>query len=191
VADKKTPAVPPIPVPPVEPAPKAAKAPAKAPAAAKPPAATKASAAAKPIPPLVDLAGTKSAPAAAQPNPYAPAAPAAAQPNPYAASAPPQPYNYGPYVPQPPQGLSIVSMVLGIVGLLLSFGGAGFLLNVAAVITGHMATRRQPYAKGFWLTGIVTGYVGLAFSLLWGIGILLWIIFAVGIGTTSFYDYGY
>ena len=183
MAEKKTPDVPPIPVPPVEAAPKVAKAPTKAPAAAKP------------IPPLVDLAGTKSAPAAAEPNPYAPAAataPAAVQPNPYAASVPPQytqpqPYNYGPYVPQPPQGLSIVSMVLGIVGLLLSFGGAGFLLNVAAVITGHMATKRQPYAKGFWLTGIITGYVGLGFSLLWGIGILLWIIFAIGIGSSSLY----
>jgi hypothetical protein len=169
-------------VPPVEAAPKVAKAPAKTPA--------KARAAAKPIPPLVDLAGTKSAPAAAEPNPYAPATPAAAQPNPYAPSAPPQygppqPYNYGPYVPQPPQGLSIVSMVLGIVGLLLSFAGWGFLLNVAAVITGHMATKRHPYAKGFWLTGIITGYVGLGFTLLWGAFWLIILVLSITAGSSS------
>ena len=181
MADKKTPDVPPIPVPPVESAPKVAKAPAKTPA--------KAPAAAQPIPPLVDLAGTKSAPAAAEPNPYAPAAPAAAQPNPYAQPAPiptqPQPYNYGPYVPQPPQALSIVSMVLGIVGLLLSFFGSGFLLNVAAVITGHMATKRQPYAKGFWLTGIITGYVGLGFDLLWGAFWLIILVLSLTAGSSS------
>jgi hypothetical protein len=62
-------------------------------------------------------------------------------------------------------------MVLGVGGLLLSFFGVGFLVNVAAVVTGHIATKRQPHAKGFWLTGIITGYLGIAFSLVYG---LLW-----------------
>jgi hypothetical protein len=191
VADKKNPDVPPIPVPPVEAAPKVAKAPAAAKAATKPaatkPAAAKAAPAAKPIPPLVDLAGGSSAPAAVQPNPYAQPAPAAPPANPYAHAAPaqPQPYNYGPYVPQPPQGLSITSMVLGIVGLLLSFFGSGFLLNVAAVITGHLASKRQPYAKPFWLTGIITGYIGVGFALLWGAIILG--LFLLGIASSSYY----
>ena len=185
MAEKKTPDVPPIPVPPVEAAPKVAKAPAKAPAAAKP-------AEAAPIPPLVDLAGTAgAAPAAAQPNPYAQADPYAqptAAPNPYAQPGQPQPYAYGPYVPQPPQGLSITSMVLGIVGLLFAFGGFGLLLNIAAVITGHMASKRQVYAKGFWLTGIITGYVGLAISLLVGLIILASILIPLFVLSNSGYS---
>ena len=183
MADNKTPDVPPIPVPPVEAAPKVAKAPAKAPAAKKP------AAAAAPIPPLVDLAGGTTAPAAAQPNPYAQAP--AAQPDPYAQAAPgqPQPYNYGPYVPQPPKGLSITSMILGIAGLVFAF----FPANVAAVITGHMASKSQPYAKPFWLTGIITGYVGLGVSLLVGLIILASIFIPlIAIGTYGGYGtYGY
>ena len=93
--------------------------------------------------------------------PVAPAAPVA-QPTPYAA---PQPQYRA---PQPPKGLSVASMILGLGGLLLSFFGLGFLINVAAVITGHLAAKRQPHAKGFWLTGIITGYLGIAFSLVYG-----------------------
>ena len=141
------------------------------------------------------------APAAAQPDPYAQpnpytAAPAAPQPNPYATpgapGAPggpvnpygaPQPYAYGPYVPQPPKGLSITSMVLGIAGVLFSFCyGSGFLFGVAAVITGHLAVKRQPYAKAFWLTGIITGYATIGIALLWLAGILLF-FFAAGSGS--------
>lgn len=102
------------------------------------------------------------------------AAPAAAAPppaNPYAqpaAYAQPQPYYRA---PQPAKGLSVASMVLGLGGLLLSFFGVGFLVVVAAVILGHLAVKRQPYAKGFWLTGIITGYIGIAFSLVYG---LIW-----------------
>ena len=93
--------------------------------------------------------------------PVAPAAPVA-QPTAYA--APQQQYR----APQAPKGLSVASMILGLGGLLLSFFGLGFLINVAAVITGHLASKRQPHAKGFWLTGIVTGYLGIAFSLVYG-----------------------
>jgi hypothetical protein len=174
-------------VPPVEAAPKVAKAPAKAPAAKAP--AAKAPAASKPA---ASAPTAAPAPAAAQPNPYA-QAPAAAQANPYAQAAPaqqPQPYNYGPYVPQPPQGLSITSMVLGIVGVLFAFGGFGLLLNIAAVITGHMASKRQPYAKPFWLTGIITGYAGIGISLLVGAIILASILIPIFLmGSYGAYNY--
>ena len=120
--------------------------------------------------------------APAAPNPYAqaPAAPnpyaqAPAAPNPYAAAPPapgaPQPYAYGPYVPQPPKGLSITSLILGIVGVV--FCGTLFLVSVAAIVTGHLAAKRQPYAKGMWLTGLITGYVGAGIGLIW---IGLWTI---------------
>jgi hypothetical protein len=43
----------------------------------------------------------------------------------------------------------------------------GFLPALGAVITGHLAARRQPYAKGFWLTGIITGYIGVGLSVIY------------------------
>jgi hypothetical protein len=55
-------------------------------------------------------------------------------------------------------------MILGILGILGA--GPGILLSIAAVVTGHMGQRRQPYARGFWLTGLITGYVGILFGLL-------------------------
>lgn len=68
-----------------------------------------------------------------------------------------------------PSGLSIASMVTGIAGVLLSLGGLGFLPALAAVITGHMARSRDPQAKPFWLTGLITGYVGIGLSVLIGL----------------------
>jgi len=64
-------------------------------------------------------------------------------------------------------------MILGIVGLLFTLVGFGFLPAVAAVITGHLGQRRQPYARPFWLTGMITGYIGVAFALLTGLVLLM------------------
>ncbi|WP_411700362.1 DUF4190 domain-containing protein [Conyzicola sp.] len=118
-------------------------------------------------------------PASANPPAASPAAPAysaappaySAAPPTYTPGAPQNPYTPG--VVGPPRGLSVTSMVLGIVGIL--FGGFGLLISIAAVITGHMAQRRQPYAKPFWLTGIITGYVGI----LIGLVVSAFIIFAI------------
>jgi hypothetical protein len=134
------------------------------------------------IPPIVDLTGGSAA-SAQEPNPYAPAAPV----NPYAQQAPtyqPQPYGYPGYAPTPPNGLAITSMILGIAGLFL-----GLLLSVGAVITGHIAQRKQPYARGFWLTGLITGYIGIG---LWTLVILIYIIFVVvAIGASASYGSSY
>jgi len=88
---------------------------------------------------------------------------------------------YAPPPAGPPQGLSIASMVCGIAGLFLTMFGFGFLPALAAVITGHIAQRSQPLAKPFWLTGIITGYVGLAINLVIGAVVVISII-AVLIG---------
>ncbi len=83
------------------------------------------------------------------------------------------------YAPVPPKGLSITSLVLGIAGLVLgwfTFGIAG-LASIGAVITGHLAVRREPQAKGFWLTGLITGYVGIASALI--VIIVVVVIFGV------------
>lgn len=86
------------------------------------------------------------------------AQPVAGQPV-YAQPAYGQP-QYG-YPPVAPKGLAITSMVLGIVGI-ISFGFFT-IASIAAIITGHIAQRKQPYAKSFWITGLITGYIGLAF----------------------------
>lgn len=194
MADKDPSDVPPIPIPPLvdltgngdeqKPAPRKKAEPKAVPPAAVPPAAVPAST----VPPI------EAAPAApepaAQPNPYAtaPAAPAA-QPNPYAAPAA-QPYAYGPYVPQPPKGLSITSMILGIAGAVLALCyGFGFLLGVGAVITGFLAKKSQPYAKGMWLTGIVTGFVTIGISLLWLLGIIVFAVWSGATGGGRYYNF--
>ena len=117
------------------------------------------------------------------PEPYAAAAPpaAAVQPTPYAPS-------YAPAAPT--QGLSITSMITGIVGLLASlFGGWGLLISVAAVVTGHMAVKRQPTAKLFWLTGVITGWAGIGIALIW---VIFWVVFIIAIiGASMSYNYTY
>lgn len=93
--------------------------------------------------------------------------PGATQPNqPYGQPGYGQP-PYGAPAAAKPQTLSIVSMVTGIAGLLFTWVPIlGFLASVAAVVTGHMAQSREPQAKPFWLTGLITGYVGIAMGLL-------------------------
>ena len=138
-------------------------------------------------PPVVPVAPTDAAPATPPappaPNPYAqpaaaaPPAPGYSQPAP-AYSQPGQAYTPAPA--GPPQGLAITSMITGIAGILLSIAGFGFLPAVAAVITGHMAQKRQPYAKPFWVTGLITGYVGVGIHLIWAVFLIFVIIASVG-----------
>ena len=82
-------------------------------------------------------------------------------------------------------------MVTGIAGLLFTFIGMGFLPALAAVVLGHLAQKKQKYARPFWLTGLITGYVGIGLSLIVGLFIaaafLLPFIFVGGNG----YGYGY
>jgi hypothetical protein len=78
--------------------------------------------------------------------------------------------------PQPPKGLAIASMILGIVGVFFSLGyGLGLFPSIAGIITGHLAQKRQPTARGFWIAGLVTGYVGLFLSLI-GVALLVIVI---------------
>jgi hypothetical protein len=105
--------------------------------------------------------------------------------NPYA-QAPGAAAPYGqPYSPvaQAPKTLSLIGMIAGIVGIFFSFFyGFGFIFSVGAVVLGFLGKKREPAAKGFWLTAIITGFVGIAMTVLWVIGI---IIFAVVLGSTD------
>ncbi|MEP6478184.1 MAG: DUF4190 domain-containing protein [Rhodoglobus sp.] len=142
-----------------------------------------------PVPPAASVPPIETPPAV-PPAPPAPPAPAAA-PAASATLAPPAPPHAQPVANPygapaayagapagPSQGLSITSMVLGILGILSSFIGVGFLPALAAVITGHLAQKQQPHAKPFWLTGIITGYIGIAISV---ISVILLIVVFAGI----------
>lgn len=159
-------------VPPIEPVPATPTAPQAAPAppvAPTPPTAPASSPAAAPP--------AASVPTAAAPVPAASPVPPAYGAQPY---PPAQPYSYGPTAP--PQGLSITSMILGISGLVLLFFWIGLLPSIAAVITGHLAQRSQPHARGFWLAGLITGYVGVGLAVL---GLVIFIAFFVFAGLLS------
>jgi hypothetical protein len=82
-----------------------------------------------------------------------------------------QPAYYG--LPPEPKGLSIASLCCGIA----AFIGLGFFLlpQLAAVILGHMALRREPSGRGMAIAGLVLGYVGIALT------VLVIVIIAVGL----------
>ncbi|WP_416403641.1 DUF4190 domain-containing protein [Arthrobacter sp. LFS091] len=81
-----------------------------------------------------------------------------------------------------PKGLSIASMCCGIA----IFVGFGFFIlpQIAAVILGHIALKREPAGKGMAIAGLVMGYIGIALTVIFGI------IFFAAIGaSTSRYNY--
>lgn len=89
-----------------------------------------------------------------------------------------QPAYYG--LPPEPKGLSIASLCCGIA----TFVGLGFFLlpQLAAVILGHMALKREPSGKGMAIAGLVMGYVGIALT------VLIFVLIAVGlaVGRSTF-----
>lgn len=101
--------------------------------------------------------------------------------SPYQASNPPPPpspyYAAGPQ--KPPTTLSLLAMIFGIVGVLVSCCyGAGFLFSLAGVILGHLGLKRES-ARGMALAGVITGYVGLGIALVWaviGIGLAVFVV---------------
>jgi hypothetical protein len=108
-------------------------------------------------------------------QPYAQQAPYPQQygVQPYAqpyAPAYPAPY---PYPASPPKGLSISSMVIGLVSL---FFGFTFVLPVVGFVLGLMGLRREPAGRAMAITGVVLN--GL-FLLVWAALVLLW-VFVIG-----------
>jgi MFS family permease len=108
-------------------------------------------------------------------QPYAPQAPYPQQygVQPYAQPyAPVYPAPY-PYPASPPKGLSISSMVIGLVSL---FFGFTFVLPVVGFVLGLMGLRREPAGRAMAITGVVLN--GL-FLLVWAALVLLW-VFVIG-----------
>ena len=77
--------------------------------------------------------------------------------------------------------LSILALVAGIVGILgapvvfipIVGGILGLFIPAAAVILGFLGKSKEPQAKGFWLTGLITGFIGVGLAL---ISIVAWAV---------------
>jgi len=78
-------------------------------------------------------------------------------------------------------------MIAGIVGLVFSiFGGFGFVFSIGAIVLGFLGKSKEGApAKGFWLTSIITGFAGLALSLIWLIGTIIFVVL-IGAASTSY-----
>lgn len=112
--------------------------------------------------------------------------------SPYTQPASPygQPGQYGSPYGQPsyygmaaaPKNLSIASMCCGI-AVFVGFGV--FLLpQLAAVVLGHMALRREPSGRGFAIAGLVMGYIGIALT------VLVIVVFALLMARLASSSYG-
>ena len=77
-------------------------------------------------------------------------------------------------------------MVAGIGGIVL---GGFILASIAAVVMGHMAQKRQPYAKAFWLTGLITGYIGIGIGLIVALLVVVWFVAIATIASNGYYNY--
>ncbi|SMH31226.1 hypothetical protein SAMN06295885_0557 [Rathayibacter oskolensis] len=147
-----------------------------------------------PIPPQPPVPPAPPAPPA-PPGATAPTAPSAGAPQygrpSYGTPAAPAPgaptpsYAYAPAPVAPPRTLSLVGMILGIAGLVITVfaWGFGFILSAPAVVLGFLGRRREPAARGFALTAIITGFAGILVSLIY-LAITI-VIFAVAIGAAS------
>jgi hypothetical protein len=107
--------------------------------------------------------------------------PTVPDPAPYSKPIPP---TTGQAAPTP--SLSIISMILGILGLIIGFVGGGLLFSVGGVVLGHLGQRKEPEARGFWLTGLITGYIGILINV---IVIIIWIIVLASLAGTGAYWY--
>ena len=153
-----------------------------------------------PIPPAPGDATPITPPPAYTPPPAAPETPPAAYGAPAGYEQPtasesgyPQPgYQQAGYAPtysavQPatPKTLSLIGMIAGIVGAL----AIGWFVpaSIAALVLGYMGKKREGLpARGFWLTAIITGWVGVAITVLGTIGFIAIFVIAGTSGTSGY-----
>ncbi len=63
--------------------------------------------------------------------------------------------------------ISLIAGIVGVVGFFVVFipfvgGIMQLIIPAAAVVLGFIGKRKEPAAKGMWLTGIILGFVGIA-----------------------------
>ena len=119
---------------------------------------------------------------AAYPPPPAPGAPppAGAYPSPPAPGAYPPPGFPPPAYPVKPKanGLALTSMILGILGITVGLCLLFFpVMPILAVVFGHIGLtqirKTGAPGRGYAIAGLVTGYIGIAFAVLWLIGTII------------------
>lgn len=86
------------------------------------------------------------------------------------------------YQPGPPKGLSITSMIFGLVSIVAGFT---FLVPVVGFVLGIVGLRKEPAGRGMAITGLVLN--GL-FVIGWALVIVLVFVVGVGAATTSTYQ---
>ena len=79
-------------------------------------------------------------------------------------------------MPAEPKTLSIASMVCGIASVIM---GWILLPQIAAIVTGHLALKREPAGKGMSVAGLVLGYLCLL-----GYG-AFWLLLIIGLAVAS------
>jgi multisubunit Na+/H+ antiporter MnhB subunit len=57
------------------------------------------------------------------------------------------------------------------------------LIPAAAVVLGFLGRKKEPAAKGMWLTGMILGFVGIAIGLL---SIILWSVAFASVPYSSY-----
>ena len=122
-------------------------------------------------------------------EPYAQQPYAQQYPQQYAVQPYTQPYGAGygyAYAPAPPTNqLAVISLVLGIVGLVV----VPVIASIPAIITGHMARRqireRGEGGDGMAVAGLVTGYLGAVGWTLLFLAIFLPLILVAASSTTA------
>jgi len=110
------------------------------------------------------------------------------EPTAYVAPASPTAPYATPGAPAKAPVLSIISLIAGILGVLAGFVGWGLLFSIGAIVLGHLGQKRETAAKGFWLTGLITGYVGLAINLIL-IAIGIFALIVLGGAATQYSTY--
>lgn len=92
------------------------------------------------------------------------------------------------YAPAPPRGLSIASLVIGLVSLL---AGAVVLVAppIVGLVLGVVALKREPAGRGMALAGIWINAAALALLVLGAV--LIVGLLAVGLSVPFWFDSGY
>jgi len=75
--------------------------------------------------------------------------------------------------------LGVIAMISGILGIVIGIFGWGLLLSIAGIVLGHIAFSRERAAKGFWLTGLITGYIGVLINIIVLVGVF--VLFGIGL----------
>ena len=102
---------------------------------------------------------------------YPPQTPPPPAPGAYAYAQPPA-------SPAKANGLALASMILGILGVTIGLCLIAFpVMPILAVVFGHIGLsqirKTGAPGRGFAITGLVTGYIGIALAVLWLIGLII------------------